>query len=88
LSTTGKLRVFETVILKIVQNRVGEKGLLNPSQFRFRARHSKTLQCMMLTVHAILNFNNKMSAAAVFLDIEKVFDITCQLGALSKLFIP
>jgi hypothetical protein len=72
LSTTGKL--FEKVILKIVQRHIEESGLLNPSQFGFRASHSTTLQCMRLTDYVTLNFKNNMSTAAVFLDIEKAFD--------------
>jgi hypothetical protein len=35
--------------------------------------------------HVTLNFNNKMSTAAVFLDIEKAFDKTWQPGLLYKL---
>jgi hypothetical protein len=68
LPTTGKL--FEKVILKIVQH-IEDKGLLNASQFGFRARHSTTLQSMRLTDHVTLNFNNKVSTDAVFLDIKK-----------------
>jgi hypothetical protein len=71
LSTTGKL--FENVILKAVQKHIDERGILNASQFGFRARHS-TLQRMRLTDHVTLNFNNKMSTVAVFLAIEKAFD--------------
>jgi hypothetical protein len=78
LSTTGKL--FEKVILKIVQRHIGEKSLLNASQFGFHARLSTTLQCMRLTDQVTLNFNNKMSMAAVFLDIEKAFDTTWHNG--------
>jgi hypothetical protein len=44
-----------------------------------------TLQCMRLMDHVNLNFNNKMSIAAVFLDIEKAFDITWHSGLLYKL---
>jgi hypothetical protein len=66
LSTTGTL--FEKAILKIDQQHREERGLLNASQFGFRAHHSMTLQCMRLMDHAILNFNN-MSMAAVFFDI-------------------
>jgi hypothetical protein len=33
-----------------------------------------------------LNFNNNMSTAAVFLDIEKAFDTTWHNGLLYKLF--
>jgi hypothetical protein len=35
--------------------------------------------------HVTLNFNNNMSTAAVFLDIEKAFDTTWQPGLLYKL---
>jgi hypothetical protein len=64
LSATGKL--FEKIILKIVQRYIEERGLLNASQFGFPARHSTTLQYMRLTGHVTLNFNNNMSTAAVF----------------------
>jgi hypothetical protein len=72
LYTTGKL--FEKVIIKILQRHIDERNLRNANQFEFRANHSTTLQCMMLRGHITLNFNNKMSTAAVFLDIEKAFD--------------
>jgi hypothetical protein len=81
--TTGKL--FEKVILKIVQRHVEERGLLNTSQFGFRARPNTTLHCMRLTDHVTLNFNNKMSTAAVFLDIEKTFDATWNPHLIYKL---
>jgi hypothetical protein len=80
LSMTGKL--FEKVILNIVKRHIDEKGLLNAGQFGFRACHSTTLQCMRLTDHVTLNFNNNMSTAAVFLDIEKAFDTTGHTGLL------
>jgi hypothetical protein len=67
LSTTGKL--FEKVILKIVQRHTEERGLLNLSQFGFRARHNTTFQYMRLTDHVTLNFNNNMSTAAIILRI-------------------
>jgi hypothetical protein len=35
--------------------------------------------------HVTLNFNNKLSTAAVFLDIEKAFDATWYPGLLYKL---
>jgi hypothetical protein len=70
----GKL--FEKVILKIVKRHSEERGLLNASQFGFRAQHSTTLQCIRLTDHITLNYNNNLSMVAVFLDIEKAFDTT------------
>jgi hypothetical protein len=69
-------KVFEKVILQIVQRHIGERNLLNASQFGFRAHHSTTLQCIRLVDHVTLNFNNNMSTATVFLDIEKAFDTT------------
>jgi hypothetical protein len=83
LSTTVKL--LEKVILKIVQRHIEEKGLLNASQFGFRACHSTTLQCMRLKDHVTLNFNENMSTAAVFLDTEKIFDTIWHLDLLYKL---
>jgi hypothetical protein len=84
LSTKGKL--FEKDILKLFQGHIDEQNLLNASQFGFRANHSSmTIQCMRLTDHITLNFNNKMSIAAVFLDIEKAFDTLWHPGLLYKL---
>jgi hypothetical protein len=83
LSSKGK--VLEKVILEIVQRHIGDRNLLNASQFGFHADHSTTLQCMRLAEHVTLHFNNNMSTAAVFLDIEKAFDTTWQPGLLYKL---
>jgi hypothetical protein len=83
LPTTGK--GFEKIILQIAQKHMGERNLLNASPFGFRARHSTTLQCMRLVDHVTLNFNNNMSTAAVFLDIEKAFDTAWHPGLLYEL---
>jgi hypothetical protein len=83
LPTTGKL--FEKFILQIFQKQIEEKGLLKSGQFVFRTRHRTTLECMTLTDHVTLNFNNRMSTAAEFLDIEKAFDTTWHPGLLYKL---
>jgi hypothetical protein len=64
-STRGRL--FEEDILKIKIKR----DLLNSRQFVFLARHNRTLQCMRLTDHVTLNFNNNTSTTGVFFDIEK-----------------
>jgi hypothetical protein len=85
LSSTGK--VFEKVIFEIVKRHIGERNIFNASQFGFHARHSTTLQCIRIADHVTLNFNNNMSTAAVFLDIEKAFDTTW-LYKLSKLQFP
>jgi len=43
------------------------------------------LQCMRLTDHVTLNFNNDMFTATVFLGIEKAYDTTWHPGLLYKL---
>jgi hypothetical protein len=43
---------------------------------------------MRLADHIILNFNNNMSTAAVFLDIKKTFDMTWHSSLLYKLSEP
>jgi hypothetical protein len=43
---------------------------------------------MRLADHVTLNFNNNMSTAAVFLDIEKTFDTTWHSNLLYKLSQP
>jgi hypothetical protein len=65
---------------------IEERGLLNVSQFGFRAHPSMTCQCMRLTDHVTLNFNSKMSMAPVFWDIGTAFDTTWHFGLLYKLF--
>jgi hypothetical protein len=60
LSTTGKL--FEKLILKIVQRHIEERGLLKASHFGFHSLHSTTLQCTRFSDHTTLNFNNNMSS--------------------------
>jgi hypothetical protein len=86
LSTTGKL--FEKVILKIVQRHVEDNNLLNACQFGFRASYGTTLQCIRPADQGTPNFTNNMSTPSVSLDIEKAFDSIwrpCLLYKLSKL---
>jgi hypothetical protein len=67
------LQVNYLIRLFLIQKHTNEKNLLNANHFGFHALHSTTLQCMSLTDHVTLNFNNNLSTAAVFLDIEKAF---------------
>jgi hypothetical protein len=83
LSSMDKLS--EKLILRTIQKHTEERNLLNSSQFGFQADHNMTLQCMMLVDHVTLNFSNNMSTAAVFLDIEKAFNMTWHSGLLYKL---
>jgi hypothetical protein len=52
LSTAGKL--FEKLILRIIQKHIEERNLLNTSQFGFRANHSTIFQGMRLADHFTL----------------------------------
>jgi hypothetical protein len=70
--------------LKIIKRHIEGRNLLNASQFGFHECPSTTLQNMRLADHVTLNFSNKMSTAAVFLDIEKAFDTTWHHGLLYK----
>jgi hypothetical protein len=83
LSTTGN--IFENVNLKVLKRHIEERSLLNQSRFGFRARHITTLQCMRLTDHVTLNFNNNRARVAVFFNTEKAFDTTWHPGLLYKL---
>jgi hypothetical protein len=64
------MNILEKVTLKILQKHTEGGGLLNASQFGFRALHSTALQCMRITDYIASNFSNNMSKAALFLDIE------------------
>jgi hypothetical protein len=70
--------------LKIFKRLMEGKDELNASQFGFRALHRKTLQCVKLTDHVTLNFNNKMATTAVFSDVEKAFDMALHPVLLYK----
>jgi hypothetical protein len=83
LSTTGTL--FEKLISRTIQKHTEERNLINSSQFGFRADHRTTLQCMRLADHINLKFNNNMSTAAVFFDIEKAFYKTWKSSLFYKL---
>jgi hypothetical protein len=69
-------------MLRRAHRHIEERGLFNASHVGFRADHKTTFQCMRLTDQVTLNFNNIVSTAAVFLDIEKAFDITWYPGLL------
>jgi hypothetical protein len=77
-SATGKL--FNKVILKIIQRYVEESNFVSARKFGFRSRHSTTLQRIRVTDHVGTSFNNNISTAAVFLETENAFNTTQQLN--------
>jgi hypothetical protein len=62
-------QTIQEVSLKTIQRYIEEKRLLNASHFGFHSCNGMKLQCMTYTEHITSNFNNKMSTAALFLDI-------------------
>jgi hypothetical protein len=81
----GKL--FEKVILKMIQSHTEARDMLNGSQFGFHARHSTTLhyEYMKLMDHVALNLNSDVSMVTVFSLTFKRVDKTWHLGLLHKL---
>jgi hypothetical protein len=72
LFTIGK--IFENILLARILHEVSERGLLRDEQFRFRPRHSTSLQLARLVERITRNFGEKGLTGAVFLDVAKAFD--------------
>jgi hypothetical protein len=53
-----------------------KRSIYRENQYYLQGTRSALYPYMRLTVHVTLNFNNNMSTAAVFLDIEKTVDAT------------
>jgi S-ribosylhomocysteine lyase LuxS involved in autoinducer biosynthesis len=68
-----------------IRKHIEKHNLLNASQLGFRSGHIMTFQCIMLEDHIALNLNNKMSRAALFLDIEECFDKKLHAGLQCKM---
>ena len=83
LDTIDKL--FEKVLLVRILHVVNERGLLRDEQFRFRPRHSTSLQMARLVERITTNFVEKRLTGAVFLDVAKAFDTVGIDGLLYNL---
>jgi hypothetical protein len=64
LPSTGKL--FEKIILQIFQKHIEERNMLIASQFGFRARHSKTLQCIYTICLLIIPPNCRCKSSSLW----------------------
>jgi len=58
---------------------------MQDEQFRFRPRHTTSLQLARLVEKITRNFGEKMLTGAVFLDVAKAFDTVWLVGLLYKL---
>jgi len=83
LVTIGKL--FEKILLVRFLQVVKERGPLRDEQFRFKPKHSTSLQLARLVERITRNFGEKRLTGAVFLDMAKAFDTVWIDGLLYKL---
>jgi hypothetical protein len=83
LDTIGK--IFEKILQARILHEESKRGLLRDEQFRFRPRHSTSLQLARLFEIITRNFVEKRLTGAVFLDVAKAFDTVCIDGLLYKL---
>jgi hypothetical protein len=85
LHTVGKLS--EKILLARVLREVNERGLLRDEQFRFRPRHSTTLQLARLAERVNSNFDERRITGAGFLFVAEAFDTVWIKSLLYKLTI-
>jgi hypothetical protein len=65
--------IFENILLTGVLREVNGRGTLRDEQFRFRLRHSKTLQLARLVESGNRKFNERRLTEAVFMYAAKNF---------------
>jgi hypothetical protein len=80
-------KLFEMILLARILHEVGERGLLQDEQFRFRPRYYTALQLARLVERITRNFGEKMLTGAVFLDVAKAFDTVWIVGLIYNLTI-
>ncbi|KAL1138083.1 hypothetical protein AAG570_009778 [Ranatra chinensis] len=83
LNTLGKL--FEKIILKILNKFISDQNLIRQEQFGFRTQHSTTHQLLRVVETVTRGFNENRSTGAVFLAISNAFDKIWIVELTSKL---
>jgi hypothetical protein len=83
LDTIGKL--LEKILLDRLLHEGSVRGRMRDEQFRFRPRHSTSLQLARLVERITRKFCEKMLTGAVFLYLAKAFDTVWIDGLLYKL---
>ncbi|KAL4125873.1 hypothetical protein QTP88_010110 [Uroleucon formosanum] len=84
---TSLSKIFEKVILSILQNYLNCTDTIPKFQFGFKAHHSTTQQLMRITEHISNSYEKHCHTGAVFIDISKAFDKVWHHGLLYKLKI-
>jgi hypothetical protein len=85
LDTVGER--LERILVTRVLWKVNMRGLLRDEQFRFRPRHSTTLQLSRLLERVNGSFDDKQLNGASFLNVAKAFDAVF-VGGLLCIFPP
>jgi Reverse transcriptase (RNA-dependent DNA polymerase) len=83
LSNIGK--IYEKIILRLLEEFESEKKIIIPQQFGFRQGHSTVHQILRITECASFGFNKNQSTGIALLDLEKAFDVIWHNGILFKL---
>ncbi|GBO43499.1 RNA-directed DNA polymerase from mobile element jockey [Araneus ventricosus] len=78
-------KIAEHLILKRLNNYLKENNVLCPEQFGFREKLSTSHQLIRVVEYVREGFANKQKTGAVFLDIQKAFDMVWQDGLIHKL---
>jgi hypothetical protein len=78
-------KLFGKILLATILHELNERGLMRDEQFRFRHRHSTSLQLACLVERIPRNFGENRLTGAVFLDVAKAFDTDWIDGLLYKL---
>jgi hypothetical protein len=81
------VKLFEKILLARVLRGLSERGLLRDEQFRFRPRHSTTLQLAGFVDTVNRNFDERWLTGAVFQDVVKAFDTVWVNGLLYNLTV-
>ena len=78
-------KLFEKILLARILSEICLHGLMRDEHFRYRPRHSTSLQLASLVESRTRNFGEKWLTGTVFLDVVKAFDTVWIDYLLSKL---
>lgn len=78
-------KVFEKLLIKILQPKVEEKNIVPEHQFGFKCQHSTIEQIHRIVNRIESNLEERKVCAAAFLDVSQAFDRVWHTGLLYKI---
>jgi hypothetical protein len=78
-------KLFERLLLKLLQVDTNINDLIPSHQFGFRVKHSTTQQCQWIVHEIVKCLEEKILCTAAFLDIQQAFDRVWHDSLLHKL---